>query len=266
MASPDRLVFVDGKSLDYSDPNQVTVRSSWWANQFFGAETDRDDYLQRLSQPYLDANNNLVFQPIFTEMDGIIRQFLATSPQERNQLHRNVACLVPIPKVKRICYDINRPFRIVKKRESVNDFLNWQEVQPFFKAFRSRCVVSGLNGRDFMLSLDRKIDSTGRYNSTDVNPMLWSINAAKSSFRFGFESDAGLQMWFNEHHEEYDDLVNQTLDACADNRNIEEIESALEEMRQTWFVVVEMRKYFCALLEHYHSHGNAQFYHDFIQQ
>lgn len=30
MASPDRLVFVDGQSLDYSDPNQVTVHSSWW--------------------------------------------------------------------------------------------------------------------------------------------------------------------------------------------------------------------------------------------
>ena len=96
MASPDRLVFVDGKSLDYSDPNQDTVRSSWWSNQFFGTETDRDDYLQRLSQPYVNADNNLVFQPIFTEMDGIIRQFSATSPQQRNMLHQNVECLVPV--------------------------------------------------------------------------------------------------------------------------------------------------------------------------
>lgn len=151
------------------------------------------------------------------------------------------------------------------KKPSVNDFHNWQEVQSVFKAFRSRCVVSGLNGRDFLMSLDRKIDSTGRYNWTDINPMLWSINHAKSSFRFAFETDADLQMWFDEHHEEYDDLVKQTLDACAADRNVEEIERALEEMRQTWFVVVEMRKYFCALLEHYHSHGNAPFYHDFIQ-
>jgi hypothetical protein len=73
-------------------------------------------------------------------------------------------------------------------------------------------------------------------------------------------------MWYDEHHEEYDDLVNQTLDACAADRNVEEIESAWEEMRQTWVVVVEMRRYLCALLERYHSHGNAQFYHDFIQQ
>ena len=127
-------------------------------------------------------------------------------------------------------------------------------MQSFFKAFRSRCAVSGLNGRDFTISLDRKIDTTGRYNWTDVNPMLWSINHAKSSFRFAFESDTDLQMWYDEHHDEYDDLVNQTLDACADNRNIEEIESALEEMRQTWVVVVEMRKY--SLLYNSHCFGS----------
>ena len=223
---------------------------------------------------------------MFAEMDEVIRQFLATSPKERNQLHQDVACLVPIAKSKQIFHtiqnpnrrgkkresskqtfkNIQKPTRRGKKRESVGDFRNWQEVDSFFKAFRSRCVVSGLNGRDFMLSLDRKIDSTGRYNWTDINPMLWSINAAKSTFRFAFETDADLQMWFDEHHEEYDDLVNQTLDACAADRNVEEIESALEEMRQTWVVVVEMRKHFCDLLRHYHSHGNPQFYHDLIQQ
>ncbi len=68
MASPDRLV----NSLTYSDPNQVTVRSSWWCNSFFGAETKRNDYLQRLSREYLNAENNLVFDTIFTSMDGII--------------------------------------------------------------------------------------------------------------------------------------------------------------------------------------------------
>jgi hypothetical protein len=179
--------------------------------------------------------------------------------------------LVPVAKVKKIFNPINTPIRIKRGKEiySVNDFLNWQEVQSFFKAFRSRCVVSGLNGRDFTLSLDRKIDSTGRYNWTDINPMLWSINAAKSSFRFAFETDANLQMWFDEHHEEYDDLVNQTLDAYVMNGhavNEEDIDRADNEIAQTCDVVVEMRKYFCALLEHYHSHGNAQFYHDFIQQ
>ena len=160
MASPDRLVFVDEKSLDYSDPNQVTVRSSWWANQFFGTETSRDEYLQRLSQPYLNADNNLDFQPIFTEMNGIIQQFLATSPQERNLLHQNVGCLIPVAKVRQLFRGIKNPNRRGNKMPSVNDFLDWQEVQSLFKAFCSRCVVSGLNGRDFMLSLDRKIPFT----------------------------------------------------------------------------------------------------------
>ena len=58
MASPDRLVFVDGKSLDYSDPNQVTVRSSWWSNMFFSSETNRDVYLRRLSQLFLVASRS----------------------------------------------------------------------------------------------------------------------------------------------------------------------------------------------------------------
>lgn len=220
------------------------VQSILWHNP------SRDEYLQRLSQPYLNADNKLDFVPIFAEMDEIIQQFLATSPQEKIQLHQNVACLIPIAKVKQTFWRINTPIKHGKTFPSVNDFLNWQEVQSVFKAFRSRCVVSGLNGQDFLMSLDRKIDSTGRYNWTDVNPMLWSINAAKSSFRFAFKSDAGLQTWYDEHHEEYYGLVNQTLDACAADRNVEEIESALEEMRQTWVVVVEMRKYFCDLLRH----------------
>ena len=211
----------------------------------------------------MNGDNNLDFQPFFNE---IIQQFLSTSPQQRNHLHQNDTCLVPVARVKQIFTHIKNPTRRGKKVPSVNYFLNWQEVESVFKAFCSRCVVSGLNGGDFMLSLDRKIDTTGRYNWTDINPMMWSINAAKSSFRFAFQRDSDLQMWFDEHHEEYDDLVNQTLDACAADRNVEEIVSALEEMRQTWIVVVEMRKYFCDLLRHYHSHGNAQFYHEFIKQ
>ena len=159
MASPDRLVFVNGTSLDYSDPNQVTVRSSWWSNAFFGSESNRDEYIRRLTQPYLNADNNLDFNPQFSEIDGLIHQFLATSPQARNLLHQNSACMVTVTKVQQIFNHIKTPIRIkyVTKKYSVNDFRNWKEVQSLFKAFRSRCVVSGLNGRDFMLSLDRKI-------------------------------------------------------------------------------------------------------------
>jgi hypothetical protein len=52
-------------------------------------------------------------------------------------------------------------------RPSVNDFSNKQELESFFKAFYSSCVISGIAGNKIMLSPDRKIDSTGRYNWTD---------------------------------------------------------------------------------------------------
>ena len=269
MASPDRLVFVNGNSLDYSHPDQITIRSSWWSNQFFGAQADRDDYLGRLCISYLDATSNLDFGETFAEMDVIIQRFLSTSPLQRNQLNQDVRCLVPVSRVKNIFTHIKNPSRGGKKLPSVNDFINWQEVESVFKAFCSRCVVSGLNGRDFTLSLDRKIDTTGRYNWTDINPMMWSINAAKSCFRFAFETQVNLDLWYAEHYDEYYELVNQTLDTYVMNGygvNEEDIDRAHNEIAQTWIVVVEMRKYFCDLLRHYHSHGNAQFYHDFIQQ
>ena len=50
-----------------------------------------------------------------------------------------------------------------------------------------------------MLSLDRKIDATGRYNCTDINPMLWSISASKSSFRFALKTEVDLDLWYAEH-------------------------------------------------------------------
>ena len=68
-------------------------------------------------------------------MDGIIRNLLAASPQERIQLHRNDACLVPIAKVKELFSSIKNPSRRGKKVPSVNDCLNLQEVQSVSKRF-----------------------------------------------------------------------------------------------------------------------------------
>jgi hypothetical protein len=34
---------------------------------------------------------------------------------------------------------------------------NWQELESFFKAFQSRCVVSRIAGNKVMLSPDRKL-------------------------------------------------------------------------------------------------------------
>ena len=250
MASPDRLNFAQGKSLHYSDPFQVTVRSSWWANMFFGDHADRDDYLQRLCSAYMDDNRNLAFEETFSVTDEIIRQFLCTPLQERVHLNRKDICLVPPAKAQKIFDNIKYGWKRGQKKPSVSEFQDCQEVKNLFKAFGSRCVVSGLNGRDFTLSLDRKIDTTGRYNWTDVNPMLWSINHAKASFRFAFETESDFNLWYAEHHEEYDELVRKTLDACTCASTAKE---KRKEVQKTWVVVVEMRKFFVSLLRRYHS-------------
>ena len=48
---------------------------------------------------------------------------MAAFPQERIQLHRNDASLVPVAKVKEIFRNIKNPTRRGKKIVSVNDFL-----------------------------------------------------------------------------------------------------------------------------------------------
>jgi hypothetical protein len=256
MASPDRLIFVAGKVLEYSDPDQITICSSWWANKFFGAETDRERYLQKLCKPYLDSNNSLNFTEIFSEMDKIIKDLLTTPPQERFKRFQYRECLLSVPKTCQIFQSMKH---MGTKVTPNNDFRNAEEIRTLLKAFDSRCAVSGLSGRDFMLSVDRKIDKTGRYSWTDVNPMLWSINSAKATFRFVFETDSDLDLWYAEHHGDYDDYVNQTLDACDEDRNDDEIGGAVEEIRQTWVVIIEMRRYFCDLLRYYHTRKNLSF-------
>ena len=54
----------------------------------------------------------------------------------------------------------------------MNDLTNWQELQSFFKAFHSRCVMFGITGNKVMLSPGRKTNSSGRYNWTDTVPMI----------------------------------------------------------------------------------------------
>jgi hypothetical protein len=65
-------------------------------------------------------------------------------------------------------------------------------VKSFFKAYHSRCIISGISGNKVMLSPDRKIDSSGRYNWTDTIPMMWSLNTAKASCRYIFEKQENL--------------------------------------------------------------------------
>jgi nitrate reductase assembly molybdenum cofactor insertion protein NarJ len=101
-----------------------------------------------------------------------------------------------------------------------------------------------------MMSLDRRVDSTSEYNWSECNPMLWSINAAKSSFRLAFETEKNMELWNQDHGEDYRHLIDET----RKRGNVD-----LKEVKETWTVVVEMRKYFCDLLTHYHSHGNHKY-------
>jgi hypothetical protein len=118
----------------------------------------------RLNREYLNADGVLNFDDKFDQMNEIIKRFMGSLHPERINLNQNAHCLLPDSKVKELlksikgnangmCGGRNHPLQL-----SVNDFSNWQELESFFKA---RCVISGNN---VMLSSDRKIDSTGRYN------------------------------------------------------------------------------------------------------
>ncbi len=55
-------------------------------------------------------------------------------------------------------------FQSAKQRRgrTLNDFENVEEFRAWLAAFKGRCVVSGLTGEECKMSVDRKIDTTGR--------------------------------------------------------------------------------------------------------
>jgi hypothetical protein len=150
MASPDRVVWKkEGskwKSLPYSHPDQVTVRSSWWANSFYNKEPFRDALHFRLNREYLNDNGELDFTAKFNDTNEVVKRFLVTLPTERINLNQNAHCLVANVKVQQMFHNIKGNANgmchttIGVLRPSVNDFSNWQELQSFFKAYHSRCV------------------------------------------------------------------------------------------------------------------------------
>ena len=250
-ASPDRLIFMGTGVLGYTHPDQITVRSSLWANLFFGDVRNRDKLLNDMSRIYLQ-DGLLNFDNVFRQMDQLTMMFLTTSPDRRRFLNQGAVCLVPH----------RRTQRLVNRRR--NEFGSTEELKDLYRAFQSKCVVSGLNGGEFHVSLDRKIDLTGRYNWTDVNPMHLFINRAKSSFKFAFATSRDLELWFAEHIDEYYLMVNETLDAYVmKDADENDIERAHREIIETWVVVIEMRKYFQALLVFYKNQGNPHYYETF---
>jgi hypothetical protein len=62
-----------------------------------------------------------------------------------------------------------------------------------------------------MLSPDRKVDSTARYNWTDTIPMIWNLNIAKASCRYIFEKQKNLQLWYEEDLDDFEDLVDESV-------------------------------------------------------
>ena len=118
-----------------------------------------------------------------------------------------------------MCGDGTHPLR-----PFVNDFTNWKELQSVFKVFQSRCVVSGIAGNKVMLSPDRKIDLTGRYNWKDTIPMMWNHNTAKASCRYIFEN---LQRWYEESKE-----LQNRQDKISDLLKLAEMRSAKQTRKQ----------------------------------
>jgi hypothetical protein len=143
-ASPDRL----RPELPYFHEDQVTVRSSLWANYFFGDVSQRDTYLLNLSRPYVNQEQKLDFTSIFSSMDGVVETFLATSPDRRADLQVN-----PDGKLCSVSESFVQHHNV--------KFGGRHKLRCFFNAFHSRCIVSGLGGGVDTLSVDRKIDATG---------------------------------------------------------------------------------------------------------
>jgi hypothetical protein len=54
----------------------------------------------------LDFNNNICFEGIFADMDGITKQFLAATIDERLHLLQNEDCLAPKAKVTSLSYTL----------------------------------------------------------------------------------------------------------------------------------------------------------------
>jgi hypothetical protein len=204
-------------------------------------------------------------------MNENIKRFLVTLPTERKSLNQTAPCLLPDSKVKQLFKGMkgNADGMCLTSRgvlrPSVNDYSNWEELQSFFKAYHSICVVSGIAGNKVMLSPDRKIDSSGRYNWVETVPMMWNLNTAKSSCRYIYENKENSQLWYEENLNDFEELVNQTVELDlkinAPVPNPNPVDDPIEVI-ETWVVVLEQRNYFMAMLNHYHSRNESTFFQD----
>jgi hypothetical protein len=61
-----------------------------------------------------------------------------------------------------------------------------------------------------------------------------------------------LQLWYDENLEDFEDLVDETVELELETNSKEEYSLPIEII-ETWVVVLEQRKYFMALLNHYYE-------------
>ena len=60
-------------------------------------------------------------------------------------------------------------------------------------------------------------------------------------------------------------MVNETIELDLENNPDEEYSLPIEII-ETWVVVLEQRKYFMALLNHYHSRNDSTFFQDIQEE
>jgi hypothetical protein len=180
-AYPDRIISDEnGTILLYSHPEQVTVRSSLFANRFFNDWSDRKALLDELTTFHLMSYGLLDFSPAFSIADKLLDKFLAAPVEERKTLCQYSGDISKI-NVSQVFHNMNNPNRhssVKKKRDVKCDLMDVGELVQLIRALRAVCIVSGLPESIILLSVDKVVQS-GRYNWIDVLLMSSRINDGK---------------------------------------------------------------------------------------
>jgi hypothetical protein len=90
---------------------------------------------------------------------------------------------------------------------------------------------------------------------------MWNLNAAKSSCRYIYEKEENLQIWYEENLNDFEDLVDETIELDFDN-NLDDDDSFANEIIETWVVVLEQKKILYGIAYHYHSRNDSTFFQD----
>lgn len=239
MASPDRTIFEKKKndrgrtifkSYPYSHVNQVTVRSSYYAQRYFNAEPFRDAFLFRHTRSLPILDGKLYFTAAFARADAAIQQFNAVPFEGRKAHFKGGMSAVPEKQVKAMLHSMTSGRR--QGKPSLVDYSSFKELDSLIAAQNSINTINGLPNSKDKVSIDRTfIGDTVRYD-WNVQVMGWHDNDAKVAGRFIFENQ-------------------EALDYCV------ETHSELEGKNNHQVVAHELRKPYEALLNTYYSRITA---------